>query len=432
MSTLQIVDLVSSDDEHQLIEISSSSSSSPRYSSSQSLNKTVTQAETATCDTLKNIVTPSLADKVPSPSYSSCPSSSTSPLTLTQRSCSSLIAASDKRPKKASVPSTEVSPRVNGKRITVQSKSLTPKKRNKPYHTPYSRPSKSEDFFRAAPIDIQLTDSDSELPPLIIPVKSEVPDNCESPLSCEDFEHESKKRSDFPLPQRKRACSITPPPEYSPVYKSMRTSSSRCHPPKSPPVPQPIHADLSLAIPDLDPEFKAIMREKQNSASVPKKNTIKDEAKCKIRCNFPKVEGAESSTPKFYKPIEFVTKLSDTLEQMFQHICSHKKIQADDLVVEYKGVKLYPRSTPSKLGINAFFTEFDVFTQKSYHLMVEKRNHAENIRISGELNMGVSSESEEEPNVITLSVRFPKSKDSIETFQLKEVRNPLQLILTCI
>ncbi|KAJ9054619.1 hypothetical protein DSO57_1012255 [Entomophthora muscae] len=140
MSMLQIVDLVSSDDEHQLIEILSSSSSSPRYSSSQSLNKTVTQAETTTCDTLKNIVTPSLADKVPSPSYSSCPSSSTLPLTLIQRSCPSLIAASDKHPKKASVPSTEVSPRgivtVDGKKITVHSKSLTPKKEKKALSRP--------------------------------------------------------------------------------------------------------------------------------------------------------------------------------------------------------------------------------------------------------------------------------------------------------
>ena len=50
----------------------------------------------------------------------------------------------------------------------------------------------------------------------------------------------------------------------------------------------------------------------KNEAIKKAKSIIADLRKCKIRCNFPKVDGAHESqipTPKFHMPIEFSIKL---------------------------------------------------------------------------------------------------------------------------
>lgn len=70
-----------------------------------------------------------------------------------------------------------------------------------------------------------------------------------------------------------------------------------------------LSADHSIENMDLNPEFQAILKERENSTLSAKPDVSGAELKCKIRCNFPKVEGAESTVPKFHKPIEFFTKL---------------------------------------------------------------------------------------------------------------------------
>lgn len=190
-----------------------------------------------------------------------------------------------------------------------------------------------------------------------------------------------------------------------------------------------LHKELLGSEPqDLDPLLMEIYNEVLNN-----KESVKDEAvektqtinadlgKCKIRCNFPKVDGAHESqipTPKFHVPIEFSIKLSDNFEQMFYFICKNKNLLLKDMVVEFNGLKIYPRTTPNSLGIaKDSSTVFDVYCEKAYSLLCDKRLEEEKKRFVDEPETPCS-ETEVDNNSVSLTVRFSRNEDEI--FRLKK------------
>ncbi|CAI2163943.1 9009_t:CDS:2 [Funneliformis geosporum] len=180
-----------------------------------------------------------------------------------------------------------------------------------------------------------------------------------------------KKNPDENIRFDSKEDSLTPPPEIS-HYLLQSTLA-------------PLHATFSqfsgmmrsdvndidsLVLQDdieLDPELLAIQQSikqrKRNSIhSVDTKVEILVKPKHHLGSSISDEDGIISD---YEKPIKFIIKTEDTFEQLISHLCSKRGIPKQELVLTYKNVKVFPRGTPSSLGMSGL-VHLEAFTKESY------------------------------------------------------------------
>ncbi|CAG8546484.1 12441_t:CDS:2 [Acaulospora morrowiae] len=110
---------------------------------------------------------------------------------------------------------------------------------------------------------------------------------------------------------------------------------------------------------ELDPELLAIQQSiKQNSVISSRSVNAKVEIKV-TPIRHPEIEindANRKAMADYEKPIKFIIKTvsirwDDNFEQMIKWLCEKKGIWKQDLVLTYKKVKVFPRSTPESLGM---------------------------------------------------------------------------------
>ncbi|CAG8734940.1 13568_t:CDS:2, partial [Dentiscutata heterogama] len=127
---------------------------------------------------------------------------------------------------------------------------------------------------------------------------------------------------------------------------------------------------------ELDPELLAI----QQSIKQPngKSNRYVD-AKVEITV-FPvrhpgmqTMDANRTTQTEFDKPIKFIMKAQDNFELMIKNICEKRNIGKQDIVLTYKKVKVFPRSTPESLGMSGQ-AHMEVFTKDTYNYYKERND----------------------------------------------------------
>ncbi|CAG8576200.1 14235_t:CDS:2 [Funneliformis caledonium] len=177
--------------------------------------------------------------------------------------------------------------------------------------------------------------------------------------------------------------SLTPPPEIShyllqstlaPLHAAL-SQFSRTIRSDGNDIGSPIAASVLQDDIELDPELLAI----QQSIKQKKRNSIQSvDTKVEILVK-PKhhlcssISGEDGVIPDYEKPIKFILNTEDTFEQLISHLCSKRGIPKPDLVLTYKNVKVFPRGTPSSLGMSGL-VHLEAFTKESYmHFKVQQK-----------------------------------------------------------
>ncbi|CAG8588709.1 2746_t:CDS:2, partial [Racocetra fulgida] len=80
---------------------------------------------------------------------------------------------------------------------------------------------------------------------------------------------------------------------------------------------------------------------------------------------------------EFEKPIKFIMKAQDNFERMIKTICEKRGIGKQDIVLTYKKVKVFPRSTPESLGMSgqAHMDTYNYYKERNVllkHRMLEE------------------------------------------------------------
>ncbi|KAF0488451.1 ubiquitin-2 like Rad60 SUMO-like-domain-containing protein [Gigaspora margarita] len=127
---------------------------------------------------------------------------------------------------------------------------------------------------------------------------------------------------------------------------------------------------------ELDPELLAI----QQSIKQPngKSNRYVD-AKVEIMVfpvRHPDIQTMDANRTiqtEFDKPIKFIMKAQDNFERMIKNICEKRNIGKQDIVLTYKKVKVFPRSTPENLGMPGQ-ARMEVFTKDTYNYYKERND----------------------------------------------------------
>ncbi|RIA90561.1 hypothetical protein C1645_823188 [Glomus cerebriforme] len=122
---------------------------------------------------------------------------------------------------------------------------------------------------------------------------------------------------------------------------------------------------------ELDPELLAI----QQSVRQEENSNKSVDAKVEILVNpkrFPNVSVVTDENTDYDKPIKFIIKAEDTFEQLITHLCFKKGIPKQDLVLTYKNVKVFPRGTPSSLGMSGL-VHLESYTKESYVYFKEQQ-----------------------------------------------------------
>ncbi|CAG8612157.1 6154_t:CDS:2 [Funneliformis mosseae] len=169
--------------------------------------------------------------------------------------------------------------------------------------------------------------------------------------------------------------SLTPPPEIShyllqstlaPLHAAL-SQFSRTIRSDGNDIGSPIAASVLQDDIELDPELLAI----QQSIKQKKRNSIQSvDTKVEILVK-PKhhlcssISGEDGVIPDYEKPIKFILNTEDTFEQLISHLCSRRGIPKPDLVLTYKNVKVFPRGTPSSLGMSGL-VHLEAFNKESY------------------------------------------------------------------
>ncbi|CAG8692144.1 21997_t:CDS:2, partial [Gigaspora rosea] len=127
---------------------------------------------------------------------------------------------------------------------------------------------------------------------------------------------------------------------------------------------------------ELDPELLAI----QQSIKQPngQSNRYVD-AKVEIMVfpvRYPDIQTMDANRSiqtEFDKPIKFIMKAQDNFERMIKNICEKRNIGKQDIVLTYKKVKVFPRSTPESLGMPGQ-ARMEVFTKDTYNYYKERND----------------------------------------------------------
>ncbi|EXX63047.1 uncharacterized protein OCT59_023138 [Rhizophagus irregularis] len=88
-------------------------------------------------------------------------------------------------------------------------------------------------------------------------------------------------------------------------------------------------------------------------------------------------------------PIKFIIMAEDTFESLITSLCSKKGINKQDLVLTYKNVRVFPRGTPSSLGMSGL-VHMESYTKETY-LYFKEQQELERKRLFEQLEEDSSS-----------------------------------------
>ncbi|CAB4423243.1 unnamed protein product [Rhizophagus irregularis] len=88
-------------------------------------------------------------------------------------------------------------------------------------------------------------------------------------------------------------------------------------------------------------------------------------------------------------PIKFIIMAEDTFESLITSLCSKKGINKQDLVLTYKNVRVFPRGTPSSLGMSGL-VHMESYTKETY-LYFKEQQELERKRLLEQLEEDSSS-----------------------------------------
>ncbi|CAG8453975.1 3151_t:CDS:2 [Scutellospora calospora] len=177
---------------------------------------------------------------------------------------------------------------------------------------------------------------------------------------------------------------------------------------------------------ELDPELLAIQ---QQSINLPNgKSTRYVDSKVEIMVlpvRHPGINTTDTNRiaqAEFEKPIKFIMKAVYNFERMIKNICEKRSIGKQDIVLTYKKVKVFPRSTPESLGMSghAHMERNDLLKLRMLE-EIERESHLFSDDSTG--NESVLDNSEkifQMNNCNYLHLKLLSKDDSIEKLKIKK------------
>ncbi|CAG8540388.1 2059_t:CDS:2 [Acaulospora colombiana] len=281
-----------------------------------------------------------------------------------------------------------------------------------------------------------------------------------SDFSDEIDERENNKGKKHDIPDLEREPSLTPPPELNEYQlrstiiilktgesnsatlmqysERLRSDGSEIG---SPVVPYETQDDT-----ELDPDLLAIRQSiKQNNERSSQSINAKVEIKV-TPIRHPEIEINDTNRKTiadYEKPIKFIIKTSDNFEQMIKWLCDKKGIWKQDLILTYKKVKVFPRSTPESLGMVGQVV-MEAYTKDTFNY-IKEREALSKKRLLDELDRdselseenGINDNSDasdinyvNEDDYIHLKLR--SEDESVEKLKVKKVQKSSHCYVTLI
>ncbi|CAG8503662.1 17009_t:CDS:2 [Dentiscutata erythropus] len=143
------------------------------------------------------------------------------------------------------------------------------------------------------------------------------------------------------------------------------------------------------------------------------------------------MDANRTTQTEFDKPIKFIMKAQDNFERMIKNICEKRNIGKQDIVLTYKKVKVFPRSTPESLGMSGQ-AHMEVFTKDTYNYYKErndllKHKMLEEIERESKLLSDNSNESDFDntakifqPDIDYIHLKLLSKDESIEKLKIKK------------